>query len=142
MDTLENAAQRLKRGIQRRLAGERARTENYMLRLKAAGPQSRLRERRTYLMQLEERLQRGMEGAIQEKKHRMALYIEQMKGLSPLHKLSSGYSYVTAGEGGGTVRAVEGVQPGQTVTIHVTDGRIKAKVVDRERVSYPGKRLC
>ncbi len=140
-DAMENAAQRLGKGMQRQLAQERTRTDNYKLRLRAAGPQSRLRERRTYLIQLEEKLQRGMESAIQEKKHRLALYIEQMKGLSPLHKLSSGYSYVTDGEGS-AVRSVEGVQPGQTVTIHVTDGRIKARVTDRERASYPAKRPC
>ncbi len=140
-DALENAGMELKRGMQRRLAGERSRVENAALRLKAASPQSRLRERRTYLIQLEERLQRGIQGKIQEKRHRMALYIEQMKGLSPLHKLSSGYSYVTDQEGN-TVRSVQGVQPGQTVTIHVTDGRIRARVTDREATGFPGKAMC
>lgn len=141
MDELAETVGRLGRGMQRRIAGERARAENCRLRLKAAGPQSRLRENRAYLIQLEERLQRGMESALSEKKHRMALYIEQMKGLSPLCKLSSGYSYVTD-EGGGAIRSVQGVQPGQTVTIHVTDGLIKARVTDRKKAAFPGRKPC
>ena len=140
-DELTETAGRLGRGMQRRIAGERARAENCRLRLKAAGPQSRLRENRAYLIQLEERLQRGMESALSEKKHRMALYIEQMKGLSPLRKLSSGYSYVTDEEGG-AIRSVQGVQPGQTVTIHVTDGLIKARVTDRKNAAFPGRKPC
>ena len=82
-----------------------------------------------------------MESALSEKKHRMALYIEQMKGLSPLRKLSSGYSYVTDEEGG-AIRSVQGVQPGQTVTIHVTDGLIKARVTDRKNAAFPGRKPC
>ena len=140
-ETLEDIARRLGKGMQRRLSGERVRLENCRLRLGAVGPESRLRERRAYLIQLEERLQRGMEDALQERKHRMALYIERMKGLSPLRKLSSGYSYVTDEEGG-AVRSVQAVQPGQTVTIHVTDGLIKARVTEREKAALPAKRRC
>lgn len=141
METLENVRMRLNGEMRRRLVGERARAERCALRLKAAGPQSRLRERRTYLIQLEERLQRGIQSVTQEKRHRLALYIEQMKGLSPLQKLSSGYSYVTDGEGK-AVRSVQGVQPGQTVTIQVTDGRLRARVTERESAGLPGKGVC
>ena len=66
----------------------------------------------------------------------MALYIEQMKGLSPLHKLSSGYSYVTD-EQGRTVRSVQDVLSKQILTIHVTDGLIRARVTEREEADHP-----
>ena len=66
----------------------------------------------------------------------MALYIEQMKGLSPLQKLSSGYSYV-ADEQGNTVRSVRNVTRDQMLTIHVTDGLIKARVTAREEADRP-----
>ncbi|MDE7225200.1 MAG: exodeoxyribonuclease VII large subunit, partial [Acetatifactor sp.] len=136
--SLENACARLSHGMQRCLTKERSRTEHYGLRLKAASPGSRLRENRIYLLQLEEALQRGMQNVLKGKKHRMAILIEQMKGLSPLQKLSSGYSHVTDGQGR-TIRSVQGIGPGQTVTIQVTDGRIRAQVTETEAADWPGQ---
>ena len=132
-ESLESARMGLERGMQRQLAQKRERLERYGLQLKVVSPGSRLRERRTYLLQLEERLERGMQDVLTRKKHRMALYIEQMKGLSPLQKLSSGYSYVTDGQGR-TVRSIREAEPGQLLTIQVTDGRIRARVEEREAI--------
>ncbi|MBO5282471.1 MAG: exodeoxyribonuclease VII large subunit [Lachnospiraceae bacterium] len=132
-ESLEGARMGLERGMQRQLAQKRERLERYGLQLKVVSPGSRLRERRTYLLQLEERLERGMQDVLTRKKHRMALYIEQMKGLSPLQKLSSGYSYVTDGQGR-TVRSIREAEPGQLLTIQVTDGRIRARVEEREAI--------
>ncbi len=136
MDSLENAALRLKRGIQRQLTEKRNRTKNYELRLKTVSPGSMLREKRNYLVQLEDGLCRGMQDVLREKRHRLAIYIEQMKGLSPLQKLSSGYSYVTD-EQGKAVRSTQGVFPGQMLSIQVTDGRIRAQVIGAEAVNWP-----
>ncbi|MDE5892748.1 MAG: exodeoxyribonuclease VII large subunit [Acetatifactor sp.] len=134
--SLENAAARLNRGMQRQLTEKRSQTKQYELRLKVVSPGSRLREKRTYLMQLEEGLQRGMQSVLKEKRHKMAILIEQMKGLSPLQKLSSGYSHVTD-EQGRTVRSVQEISAGQMVTIQVTDGRIRAQVTEREAMDWP-----
>lgn len=137
-ESLENARMRLVRGMQRQVAGKRERLRRYELQLKVVSPGSRLRERRTYLLQLEERLQRGMQDVLTQRRHRMALYIEQMKGLSPLQKLSSGYSYVTD-EQGKAVRSIWAAGPGQLLTIQVTDGRIRARVEEREETPGLGQ---
>ena len=50
-----------------------------------------------------------------------------MKGLSPLEKLNSGFSYVED-EAGRNIRSIEGVEAGQLLTIRVKDGSIDAKV--------------
>lgn len=138
-ESLANADIRLKRGMQRLLTEKRNVAKRWELQLKAVSPGSRLREKRTYLMQLEERLQRGIQDVVLERRHRMALYIEQMKGLS-LQKLSSGYSYVTDEEGV-TVRSVRNVAQEQLLTIHVTDGLIRARVTARETVDHPWREL-
>jgi len=70
---------------------------------------------------------------VQEKKHRLALYIEQMKGLSPLEKLSSGFSYVENTQGL-NVRSVEQVQPGDVLSVRVKDGTILTKVTKVDRI--------
>ena len=137
-ESLENAQTSLQKGIQRLLTQKREQIRRYELQLKLVSPGSRLREKRTYLLHLEERLQRGMQNVLTGKRHMMALYIEQLKGLSPLQKLSSGYSYV-ADEQGRTIRSVQETALGQLVTIHVTDGRIKAKVVEQEAIEWQGQ---
>ena len=137
-ESLENARKELYLGMQRRLTEKRELVRSYELQLKVVSPGSRLREKRTYLMQLEERLQRGMQDVLTQKRHRMALYIEQMKGLSPLQKLSSGYSYVTDGQGR-AVRSIWEAEPGQLLTIQATDGRIRARVEEREEAGDMGR---
>ena len=83
-------------------------------------------------MQDEEKLQERMEGLLQRKRHELAIYIERMKGLSPLEKLNSGYSYV-ADEKGKNIRSVTQVQPGQRLDITVRDGSIQAEVLGTEK---------
>ena len=67
-----------------------------------------------------------MQRLLKARRHRLDIYIERMKGLSPLEKLNSGYSYVSD-EAGTNVRSVVQVTPGQALTIQVRDGRIIAK---------------
>ena len=62
----------------------------------------------------------------------MAVYIERMKGLSPLERLKGGYSYVEDKEGR-NIRSAEQVLEGQDILIRVSDGRIEAKVTGATR---------
>lgn len=134
---LENACIRLRKGMRRLLTEKRNAVKRWELQLKASSPASRLREKRTGLLQMEERLQRSMQGAVSENRHRLALLIEQLDGLSPLRMMSSGYSYVTDGQGK-NVRSIQGVRPEQMLTIHVTDGLIRARAASVEEETLPG----
>ena len=78
---------------------------------------------------MDERLQDRMERLLQSRRHRLEVCIQQLKGLSPLEKLSSGYAYVTD-EAGKNIRLVEQAREGQRVRIRVTDGTFDA-VVER-----------
>ncbi len=53
-----------------------------------------MHEHRKYAVDLEEKLHRQMEQVLTEKKHRLAILTGQMEGVSPLKKLSQGFSYV------------------------------------------------
>ncbi len=101
--------------------------KQYELQLKYMNPVSRIREKRMYLMKLEEKLEELMQSAIKEKRHSLAIYIEKLKGLSPLQKLNSGYSYVSDTQGK-NIRSVQGVREGQSLCIQVTDGSIQTVV--------------
>lgn len=105
--------------------------EQYRMRLKYASPVNMIRVKRTQALSLEERLQKGMERQLVDRKHRLALYAEQMKGLSPLDKLCQGYSYASDARGR-TLSSVQQAAVGDQITVYVKDGRIIAEVTDTE----------
>ena len=119
----------LSRSMRRRLQTVRERLKHYELQVRYGSPGNRIREQRTRLLGMEDKLQELMKLRIREKRHALELYIEKMKGLSPLERLGSGYSYV-ADEEGKNVRSVDQVRAGQEVHIYVTDGVIRAAVTD------------
>ena len=64
---------------------------------------------------------------LQKSKHKFQICLEKMKGLSPLQKLSQGFSYVET-EKGQVLKNVSQVKTGESLSIYVTDGIIKASV--------------
>jgi exodeoxyribonuclease VII large subunit len=80
-----------------------------------------------HLLSLEEQLQAAMQKKIDRKRHELAIYIERMKGVSPLQKLNSGYSYVVDDQGK-NIRSISQVKIGEPIKIYVTDGCVNAQV--------------
>ena len=119
----------LHKGFLQCISAKRDRINRYEMQLKYMNPANRIREKRTFLLKAEERLEELMQRKIREKRHELALYIERMKGLSPLQKLNSGFSYVV-NEEGKNVRSIQNVQRGEALCIHVTDGSIITMVKD------------
>lgn len=119
----------LKRRMLRRIQECRTESRQLELRLKAMSPVSRIREKKMMAINAEERLQDKMNRLLQRRKHLLAVYIERLKGLSPLDKLNSGYSFVTD-EDGRNIRSTEQVSPGQNIRVRVSDGRFMASVTE------------
>lgn len=122
--------------IQRRIVQQyRGRCENYAVQLRYVSPVNRIRRKRDTALSYEEQLERLIERKISDKRHRLALLIEQMKGLSPLDKLNQGYAYVADADGN-TLTSVQKIRPGDQVQIYVKDGRMNASVekISREPV--------
>lgn len=120
----------LNRLMRRKIEESRIRLQNMNLRLKAVSPAGKLREKKMTALTMEERLQERMNYILADKRHVLQLYIERMKGLSPLEKLSSGYSYLED-EGGKNIRSVVQVSVGDRIAVRLKDGRIKAQVIER-----------
>ena len=104
-----------------------------------SSPQNQIRENRQRLMEYENRLQERASGVMQTKKHQMLLYIERMKGLSPLDKLKQGYSY-TVDEQGRTITEISETEQGKNIRVFVSDGLIRAKVEAVENVWYAAEK--
>ena len=124
---LESYREGLNRAMERRIQEQRSRAQELGFHLRAVSPAGRIRERRMQALSDEERLQGRMRRILERARHRLALSVERMKGLSPLEKLNSGYSYV-CDEEGNNVRSVSQTAVGQLLTVHVRDGKINAQV--------------
>ena len=126
-EVFEEYKEGLHRAMEGCLTEKRRQLLGYRTQLRYLSPISRIREKKTYLLHLEEKLCDLMEAHVMDKRHKLALFMEQMKGLSPISKLNSGFSYVSD-ENGKNVRSVEQVQVGEKLRIHVSDGCMDVQV--------------
>ncbi len=127
---MESIKAALLRQMQGRLRYEKESLKVLGTRLKMNSPMGRIRERRNILMSFEDKLTAAMKNKIILSKHRMAVYIERLKGLSPLDKLNQGYSYV-ADRQGRTVTDINKVSLGEKVRIYVKNGMLEASVTGK-----------
>ncbi len=129
---LTEVRERFKRLMAARCGDERSKVSQYQMRFKYLNPVSRIREKRTYALKLEEMLQSAMHARILEKRHELELSIEKIRGLSPLEKLNQGFSYVSD-DCGKAVRDVDRVSLHQTLRIQVRNGELTAEVTGKEK---------
>ena len=117
----------LRRNMNRVLTRKR----DFLIRLERqvsmGSPVAKIRGYRQYHSQLQDRLEGNMRTILTARRHALELYVEKMKGLSPLEKLSSGYSYVEDAEGR-NVRSVTQVREGDKLNVNVKDGQIQVEV--------------
>lgn len=127
---LEGYRAAFNRQMQGMIALNRAQLKALEAGLKMNSPIGKIREKRTYAISLEERLSASMKNQIMSKKHRLAIYIEKLKGLSPLDKLNQGYSYVSDEEGK-TVTDINRISVGDKLQVFVKNGRMEAEVTSK-----------
>lgn len=147
-------SQQLQEAMLRKLWDVREKAAGRERILRMLGPDGQIREKRMRLLDAQERMSRCMEEKLQACRqetqqrahrlgqgmeerhrdlcHRMKLYIEKMKGLSPLNRLDQGYSY-TSDLLGKKVTQISQVKAGDLLQIFVSDGRILAEVKQTER---------
>lgn len=125
---------RMNQALHNKVRFLRKELETYELRLKALSPAQQLLEKRNLAADLQTQLEQSMKNNLREKRFLLQMYIEKLNGLSPLKKLNQGYSFV-ADESGKAVTSIEGIQMSDELTIHVTDGEIKAKVQETKGIT-------
>ena len=125
------------------------------LKIKLHHPRHVIREKRQRLADLEDTLNRritdlikeyrrktgsrkeclasAMNQRMEQDKKRLALISGKIWGLSPLKKLSQGYGFVTDGDGN-RVESVKQTPPGCEIAVQVVDGKLRARVEERQEV--------
>ncbi len=131
MEQMLGYAKHLDLVMNQHLLVSKQRLQRYQTKLLYLSPENKIREMRMRLLQTEERLQYLMEGQIRENRHQLSLYIERMKGLSPLEKLNQGFSYVE-NDKKRAVTSVAQVQEGELLCIRMRDGQIYARAERKE----------
>lgn len=99
--------------------------------LRAYSPWTRIRDRRMRQADYVDTLNLLWKQQLLKKKNMLDIRIEKMKGLSPLDKLKSGFSYVED-ENGNNIKSVSQTAPGKDIKVKVTDGTIYAKTISTD----------
>ena len=86
-------------------------------------------------MQWEERLREEMQGILLDRKKILAVYLEKMKGVSPLDKMKQGYAFLQD-ETGRNISDIRKVQVDDLITAYLKNGKITAKVIGKEDVEW------
>ena len=120
---------RMNRLLNQKIQVSRLKLREFHTRLKYLHPRIKLQEQQQRLVEMEDRMKMLMEGKVRDARHKLALYVEVMKGLSPLQKLSHGYAYVE-GRDKKAIKSIGQVQMKEELSIYVTDGIIRATVED------------
>ena len=134
-DLLEEKRMKLQRILYQKIQLERMKLDRYRLKLGYLHPRNQILEKKQLSLELEQKLRTLMETKLNLAKQKLAIRIERMKALSPLTKLNQGFSYVT-NEQGCAVKHIEQVHADEQLSIYVTDGIVKAKVVNTVKEEY------
>ncbi|MBQ7839061.1 MAG: exodeoxyribonuclease VII large subunit [Lachnospiraceae bacterium] len=136
---LDELTVNLSRLMGQRLENNRMQLKHFQMQLQYLSPVSQIREKRNFLILLEDKLTDRMEKKLELKRHRLSIYIEKMRGLSPLEKLNQGFSHV-ADQDGKTVTDVNQIREGELLTIHVKNGRILSRIEEKEEWTWQKSR--
>lgn len=111
----------------------------YSMSLKHFNPQDIVYQKRMYLADCEDKLLAVIKQKLEAAKYQLSLYAEELKGLSPLYKLESGYSYVTDIDGD-NIKSVADIKEGEKLVIIMQDGKAEVEVSKIERNSIYGSK--
>ena len=126
---LREAAYTLRHQMNNTLQLCRMRLNHYRTVIQHSSPEDMIRQKRLYLADSMSCLERLMKQKLTSARHQLELYAEEMKGLSPLYKLSGGYAYV-ADEDGNNIKTTEQITKGQKLILTLRDGNADVTVND------------
>ncbi|MFQ6865574.1 exodeoxyribonuclease VII large subunit [Blautia sp.] len=135
VDSAVNFRDRLKRGMEAKLRLARLSLEQLQFRFQYLSPETKLRDQRQLLIDYEEALRNAMAQKLKDNRHRLGIYLERYKGLSPLGRLNQGFAFAADKEGC-AVTQISQTEPGDLLEISVTDGVIQAEVIATRKETW------
>ena len=132
---LDECRLRMNRSMTGTIRINRLRLKELDVRLSYLHPRHKLQDQQQRLIELEEELRTLLRDRVKEARHRLAIQIEKLNGLSPVRKLNQGFAYVEEADGG-VVKSIRQVEKGDELTVYVTDGLIRTSVKAVQKKTY------
>ncbi len=125
-EDLDRFRELLTKNLKFRITQKRSAILKMEAELKRFNPANMVKQNRMYLIKLEDELRSMMDDRLKDSKHRVGILAERLNGLSPLIKLSQGYSYVSNEKG--TLNSVTKTRINDELSIYVKDGIVNSVV--------------
>ena len=104
----------------------------YITVIQHESPKNLINDRRMFVADMQEKMENLMRQKLVSSKHQLELYIQEMKGLSPLYKLQGGYAYVSD-ESGRNINSVDELKNGEQINLAFKDGYAKAVISSKKK---------
>lgn len=104
----------------------------YITVIQHESPKNLINDRRMFVADMQEKMENLMRQKLVSSKHQLELYIQEMKGLSPLYKLQGGYAYVSD-ESGRNIKSVDELKKGEQINLVFKDGYAKAVISSKKK---------
>ena len=104
----------------------------YITVIQHESPKNLINDRRMFVADMQEKIENLMRQKLVSSKHQLELYIQEMKGLSPLYKLQGGYAYVSD-ESGRNINSVDELKNGEQINLAFKDGYAKAVISSKKK---------
>ncbi len=104
----------------------------YITVIQHESPKNLINDRRMFVADMQEKMENLMKQKLVSSKHQLELYIQEMKGLSPLYKLQGGYAYVSD-ESGRNIKSVDELKKGEQINLVFKDGYAKAVISSKKK---------
>lgn len=128
---LDNINIRMKNSLRTKLALLNNILQTYKLKLASFSPTRRINGYRTYLVEIDNSLNKKINAKLNDTKSKLAVYATKIEALSPLKRIANGYAYV-ADDLGNRISKVKDIKKDSIINLSFIDGKVSAKVLDME----------
>ena len=128
---LDNINIRMKNSLRTKLALLNNILQTYKLKLALFSPTKRINGYRTYLVEIDNSLNKKINTKLNDTKSKLAVYATKIEALSPLKRIANGYAYV-ADDLGNRISKVKDIKKDSIINLSFIDGKVSAKVLDME----------
>ena len=119
--------------LARQLKSARQRLDMLANRPSMQKPTGYLEQKEKALELLKNRLVSAQTQQLARERHRYVASVSKLDAMSPLKVLTRGYAFAQT-EDGTVLKSVEQVEPGQQIAVSLSDGRLSATVMKKEKV--------
>ena len=127
MQAVDNRSDRLDGLVDGILEGYRERLENRYRQIMLASPKARIENAKGRIKHGAQLIEERMDALLEKRRLRLSGLVGRLEGINPLAVLGRGYS-VTMDESGHVISSAERVGEGDSISVLVSDGVIKARV--------------